>query len=215
METFQDHVIWELIGGEKFCSFKYYSGTQYFCKNDFNLMGFCSRQYCPLSNSRYATIIEKNGEFYLYIKDKVNSRFPDKVWKKFSLSRNFTKSFQELDSILNLWPKLFVYKTKYRLTKLRQISIREKLDAIKKHSVNKIKKKKIAIKQLVEYKTISKLNTENLVEKELLHRFNLGIYGNLYPTTAIRDWKTRSVQPTNLIAFYEKKIKTEKIINLF
>jgi len=141
MESFQDHIIWELIGGEHFCSFKYYSGTQYFCKNDFNLMGFCSRQYCPLSNSRYATIIEKNGEFYLYIKDKVNSRFPDKVWKKFSLSRNFTKSLQELDLILNLWPKLFVYKTKYRLTKLRQISIRKKLNVIKNHSVNNTKKK--------------------------------------------------------------------------
>lgn len=188
MNFSKNDLIWSIIGKKGFCSYKFKSVKQNFCASEFNVTGLCSKQSCPLSNSNYATVIEKNGEIYLYVRDKANSRYPDKLWKRFLLSRNFIKSLQELDLILNLWPKFLVHKTKQKLTKLRQKLLREKLNELKRNSVLISKKKNLTYK-LKESKLISKIKFESLVEKELLHRFNLGIYGKLYPLNFIQKWR--------------------------
>ncbi len=36
--------------------------------NKFNVSGLCSKQNCPLANSRYATVREIEGQTYLYMK---------------------------------------------------------------------------------------------------------------------------------------------------
>ena len=192
MNKLKDELIWTIIGGKGFCSFKYKARNQNLCRNEYNVTGFCSKQSCPISNSNYATIVGRNGEIFLYLKDATNTRFPDKLWKKFKLSRNFIKSFQEIDLILNLWPKFFVFKTKQKMTKLWQIFLRDKLRKVKKRSLDIYQKTNILYYKTKESKLVRQIKYQNLVEKQLLHRFNLGIYGQLYRSNFIQTWRQKA-----------------------
>uniref|UniRef100_A0A7S0VWZ0 Ribosomal eL28/Mak16 domain-containing protein n=1 Tax=Hemiselmis tepida TaxID=464990 RepID=A0A7S0VWZ0_9CRYP len=133
MNSENNDLVWDIIGENQFCCFKKKTIVKNFCKHEFNITGLCSRQSCPLANSKYATIIQQEGIFFLVQKDEKNLNFPNKIWKKIALSRNFGKAIQEINLNLAFWPKFFLYFAKLKLTRLTQIFLRFRINELKKN----------------------------------------------------------------------------------
>lgn len=203
MADSSDHFIWQIIGEKKFCSFKRILEQGIFCKNKFNLTGLCSRQSCPLSNSKYATIIEKEGVLYLIKKDQNKSNLPNRMWKKITLSRNFVKAVQQININLSFWPKFFLHFTKIKLTKLTQISIRFQIKKIEDifvdQNVNSLFEKNFR-------QNLGQIKVEKVVETELLNRLNMGIYGNLYSGPPFSEKRDEYIQKKNKAYAEEKEL---------
>mmetsp|Transcript_12452 Transcript_12452/g.52622 ORF Transcript_12452/g.52622 Transcript_12452/m.52622 type:complete len:102 (-) Transcript_12452:947-1252(-) len=56
-----DEIVWQIIN-QGHCSYKVKTSAETFCRNKYSVTGLCNRSSCPLSNSRYATILEDEGE---------------------------------------------------------------------------------------------------------------------------------------------------------
>jgi len=202
MDFEKRNIIWKIIGERNFCSFKYITPIKNYCRNEKNLTGFCSKQSCPLSNLKYATIIEKEGKYFLIKKVPEKSQFPNKLWLKIPLSRNYVKASQQVDLYLAFWPKFFIFKTKQKLTKIHQIIVRKKIKllTLKKyiydiHEINdykKMKNEKLCLNEIF----------EKYIEQELLNRLHSGVYGKIYKRFPIQAIRTRK---------YQKKINSKNI----
>ncbi|PIN05343.1 RNA-binding nuclear protein (MAK16) containing a distinct C4 Zn-finger [Handroanthus impetiginosus] len=175
-----DEVIWQVIR-HNHCSFMAKIETGNFCRNPYNVTGICNRSSCPLANSRYATIREHDGVFYLYMKTIERAHMPNKLWERVKLPRNYEKALEIIDRHLMYWPKLLVHKTKQRLTKMTQMRIRMRKLALKTRErimtmPTKEKKREARREEKAERAAL----LEKSIEKELLERLKKGVYGDIY-----------------------------------
>eukprot|EP00257_Ricinus_communis_P028396 XP_025015810.1 protein MAK16 homolog isoform X2 [Ricinus communis] len=175
-----DEVIWQVIR-HNHCSFMAKITTGNFCRNPYNVTGVCNRSSCPLANSRYATIRDHDGVFYLYMKTIERAHKPNALWERVKLPRNYEKALEIIDKHLMYWPKLLVHKVKQRLTKMTQMRIRMRKLALK------TREKIVTAPRMVgkrearrEEKAEKAAVLEKSIEKELLERLNKGVYGDIY-----------------------------------
>ncbi|KAK3204483.1 hypothetical protein Dsin_018529 [Dipteronia sinensis] len=175
-----DEVIWQVIR-HNHCSFMAKIETGKFCRNPYNVTGICNRSSCPLANSRYATIRDHDGVFYLYMKTIERSHQPNKLWERVKLPRNYEKALEIIDKHLMYWPKFLVHKTKQRLTKMTQMRIRMRKLALKTRekimtTPRKEKKREARREEKAEKAAV----LDKSIEKELLERLKRGVYGDIY-----------------------------------
>ncbi|CAM9002095.1 unnamed protein product [Rhodiola kirilowii] len=175
-----DEVIWQVLR-HKHCSFMSKLETGIFCRNQYNVTGICNRSSCPLANSRYATIRDVDGVFYLYMKTIERAHRPKELWERVKLPRNYEKALEIIDKNLMYWPKLLVHKTKQRLTKMTQMRMRMRKLALKTRekimtTPRKEKKREARREEKAEKAAV----LEKSIENELLERLKKGVYGDIY-----------------------------------
>lgn len=158
---------------------------QTFCRNEYNVTGFCNRQSCPLANSRYATIRSDPADphtLYLYVKTIERAHLPSKMWERQKLSNNYAKAIEQLDTQLAYWPKFLVHKCKQRLTRLTQVALRMRRlakedirigEKIVPRMAPKIRKRE----EGRERKAERAARVERAIERELIERLRSGAYG--------------------------------------
>ncbi|KAL6637286.1 hypothetical protein ACP70R_024858 [Stipagrostis hirtigluma subsp. patula] len=175
-----DDVIWHCIR-HNHCSFMAKITTGIFCRNPYNVTGICNRSSCPLANSRYATIRDHEGVFYLYMKTAERAHMPNKLWERVKLPRNYEKAMDVINKHLEFWPKLLVHKIKQRLTKMTQYRIRmRKLQLKVREKVMTVPRKKTQrdLRRMDKAEIAAQL--EKNIESELKERLTKGVYGDIY-----------------------------------
>jgi protein MAK16 len=167
---------------------------QTFCRNEYNVTGFCNRQSCPLANSRYATVREQNGTLYLYMKTIERAHLPSKLWERIKLPQNYQAALKAIDDRLIYWPNFTIHKCKQRLTRLTQVAIRMRRLAKEEARLGEKLVPKMAPKikrreSTRERKAEVAAKLERTIERELIQRLRQGAYGDQPLNVSETIWK--------------------------
>lgn len=176
-----DETIWSCIGTAGFCSFKVKTKQppRLFCRNEYNVSGVCSKVTCPLANSNYATVQEKEGVLYLYIKTVERAHLPRDLWEKIKLDANFGEALRQIEENLEYWPTHMINRCKQRLTRIRQTLNRMRKLALRDRQLTlvPIKTKTVKREAAREAKAERAAQVEKAVQAELLERLRQGKFG--------------------------------------
>ena len=171
-----DEVIWQVIN-QTFCSFKVKTTTTTFCKHPQNVTGLCNRSSCPLANSRYATVMEHDGQCYLYTKTIERAHQPNRMWEKRKLPAKYSDALAVIDRELAYWPNFLTHKCKQRLTKIHQYLIRmRKLQLNSKTKLVTVNRKVEKRETVREAKAEKAARISNAISAELIARLQAGTY---------------------------------------
>ncbi|KAH9386633.1 protein MAK16 [Nematocida major] len=175
-----DQSIWDTIGkASSFCSFKMKTQTDVLCRNANNVSGMCSRATCPLANSKYATIREIKGKLYLLMKEPERRHRPRSLYEKVELPEDYDKALEMVSQELESWDRMLVHKCKQRLTKLSDYLERKALlDKMGRPEYLYRRRKAEKQDRAREAKAAKLAKVESSIEKEVLERYKLGVYGN-------------------------------------
>lgn len=165
-----DDVVWNIIN-RAFCSYVVKTKTGKFCRNDNNVTGLCNRHSCPLANSQYATVKEKDGVIYLFMKEPERVPYPAKQWERVKLSRNKVQALAQIKKHMIYWDNWMISRVKQRFFR-----IRDNLKNMRRLALTRQKKlepinRKIERRELHrEEKALRIARVERSVENELLER---------------------------------------------
>lgn len=97
------------------------------CTHEMNVSGICAQHYCPLANSRYATITESKGKIYLCIKTPERAHMPNQWWEKILLDKKPETSIALIKQQLAWW-----HPKQIRRCIMRYLTIRRMLRRMRK-----------------------------------------------------------------------------------
>lgn len=165
-----DDLTWQLIS-KSFCSYMVKTKTGKFCRNEDNVTGLCNRHSCPLSNSQYATIKEKDGIIYLYVRAAERVPYPAKQWERIKLKKNEEQAIEQINEHLRYWDRWIRTRVKLRYIRTRDYLKRmRRLALARKKKIETINKKSERRELRREEKALRVAKLSRTVENELLDR---------------------------------------------
>lgn len=123
----------------------------------------------------------------MFVKVIERAAFPDRLWEKVELNRNYFKALRQIDKHLEFWPLQKKLRCKQRLTKITQylLRMRRMATSVQPAIVANTRKAERRDRRR-ETKALIAAKIDNAIEKELIERLKKGTYGELYkfPTSA-------------------------------